>query len=133
MSSSSNSYIGSTELHCYCQLVARVGTANTPQNYGRKYVNWPRFAPSVCRGCGFFAWMDAPFEAKATETIKRLVNQKNEWESKYHELEQQIQAKDEEIARLKSGSRLSSVVVLGCGCCILLGVVVDVMMKNKYV
>lgn len=102
-SGSSNSYNSNAGTVCYCMVKARVSTAYTSANFGRRFLGCSRYKSQT--GCNFFAWVDEPFEAQASMIIQKLLRQKCDLQEKIIKLEECIKAKDVQIGKTSQGNR----------------------------
>lgn len=78
---------------CTCGLRAKLRIAHTTTNYGRRFLGCPLYRHRDSRGCGYFTWVDPPFDTQASVVINQLLNQIND-------LNEKLKKKDEQIAGL---------------------------------
>lgn len=112
-SGSANSYNVNVECFCFCNQKARVSTAHTHGNYGRRFQGCANYRSSS--RCNFFAWIDDQFQPQASIVIQRLVKQKMELQDNVKQLEECLKAKDSEICKKCHGNRFDLLLGLGLG------------------
>lgn len=111
MSSQSQSYNSCNDF-CHCNKRARVRTAYTLKNYGRRFMGCADYTSNGSSGCNFFMWVDGVFNSQAEHTIAKLVKQKKELEAINLKIEEKMKEKDEELLRIIKSHRITMFVVV---------------------
>ena len=104
-----NSYNNNVDQLCYCNVKAKLSTAHTSTNYGRRFLGCSNYR--TVKGCKFFQWVDVPFEPQACHVIQRLLKQKLESQEKILQLEQLLKAMVIEYSKKSYALRFNPIIV----------------------
>ena len=104
-SGSFNSCNSNVSTLCYCRIKAKMSTAHTMGNYGRRFLGCANYRSDT--GCKFFSWIDQPFEPQAWHVIQKLMKQKKECEEKIRVLEGSLKAKEVLLEKKSNGDRIT--------------------------
>ncbi|OWM71052.1 hypothetical protein CDL15_Pgr011179 [Punica granatum] len=80
----SATFSGSSVGVCRCGLRLQQKISRTVNNPGRIFFGCPRYRDN--RGCGYFRWIDRPFEASNLEIVAEEEVSSSKWKMKYLKL-----------------------------------------------
>ncbi|OWM90695.1 hypothetical protein CDL15_Pgr021000 [Punica granatum] len=107
---------GSSAGVCRCGLRLQQKISRTANNPGRRFVGCPRYRDNG--GCGYFSWIDHPFEASISEIVAEEEVSSSEWEMKYLKLKMKELEKELKHRHSRCDVR---VVVFAICICIMVG------------
>ncbi|KAL8159889.1 hypothetical protein V2J09_001426 [Rumex salicifolius] len=98
---------------CDCEIQAIINTTYSEQNYGRRFYSYPNYDRDEDQFCGFFMWIDTPFDRHTSNVIRKLTQRQKDLQEQNIELAKKLQAKDEKLLQTKAPANLNSFIILG--------------------